>query len=272
MKKKFFIYSGIFLVVVIAIVFLFVFSGEEETPMDEENGEMDAGISGEENGLTEDREEAEREVRETDNDDRLREEEVIREEDGITYSERDGQIFVYEGEGSKDFGIRRPEEGSFLLYIEGNREEGHFTVTGVHALPTYYGGKSTTHLFVNTSVEYEGTVLDWEGRTNELRIQAEGPWRVEVRPLSMAKKIEANEKIEARGDSVLLLEDEVGEVSVKGGLGEERGGDHFQLVAYNKSREVIAEESGEYEEVLEIPDDTEILQVLSCREWEIEAR
>ncbi len=267
--KKLLIAIGILLAVVIIAVGAFIVLREEDTPPEDESVDVEP-LNGW-NDLENDNDREERDDKEKENGDREEEPNDDAVENGETVSlENDApEPIIYTGEGDDDFGIEKPEEGAFLLYIEGNSKEEHFKVTGIHALPTYYGGKRPTHLFVNTFREYSGIVLDWEGRTNELEVVAEGSWRIEVRSLQSAKKVEIPGSIEGEGDNVLRIEGEPSRADITGNLGAGDDPEYFEVIAYNTTKEVIVETDSPYEDMVEISPDTSLLEITARGSWEI---
>jgi|GEM_PF-2308992 len=284
MKRTLLTRIGIGLLVLFFFFGIFLlFSGEEEDPVRDPE-ETDVEIPDEENDVSErEREEVLREGQEEEweedeeRDERETEEEVdrereeVRRDNGITYQRKDEETHVYEGEGSGEFGIRTPGESGFLLYAKGNSTEEHFIITGKQLLPTYYGGGDVTHLFVNTFKEYEGVLLDREGRTNTLEITAEGPWRVEIRPLSLAESLEASQEVFGEKDEVLSVEENVNTLTVAGNVGEEVPG-YFEISAYNGRKEVLVETEVAYEDTVDLPEETSLLQILAQGRWEIEGK
>ena len=91
---------------------------------------------------------------------------------------------TYRGSGSTTLSIRKPSAGPALLYVKGNAAKKTFIVTSQSA-----SGAPSGLLVTAVYVPYEGVrLLDTTrlGETTSLRIDATGPWTVQIRDVRTA--------------------------------------------------------------------------------------
>lgn len=142
------------------------------------------------------------------------------ENNDITSSEQQEQIpetIIYEGSGDDLIDITRPDsQKNYLIYIEGNNSENHFSVLGVD------DSGNDTILFVNTVEYYEGLNLAYadgitqSNPTEKLEISsATGDnWYIEVRPIEKAVNITGRSSYRNSGDYVFKIDESVGSVAI----------------------------------------------------------
>lgn len=138
---------------------------------------------------------------------------------------------VYDGSGDDVIDIQKPGGPSApaLLYVRGNAESRHFAVKG------YDATGSSTGLLVNTTDPYEGVrPLDFmQGEfTSRLEISANGPWYIEVRPISSARVIQAPGTIEGIGDDVFRVSGRTDTATIRGNDASR----HFAVIVYGDER------------------------------------
>lgn len=118
----------------------------------------------------------------------------------------------YTGSGDKTIAIRKPEPGTALLYVKGNAARQRFFVTRLGT------GGAMRGVVLAKFEPYEGVKLLDEGLLNQtasLRIEATGPWTVEIRSPRGAPLLRRSAS--GRTDTVLRYEGGVATATIAGG-------------------------------------------------------
>jgi hypothetical protein len=140
---------------------------------------------------------------------------------------------------------------------------------GNFAVWTIAADGSSNDLEVNVIGEYEGTVLfdayDSES-TVALRIEATGRWRVDIKPVALARRWQTTDELEGRGDDVVILED--GIEGFASTTIRHRGRSNFAVWAYtSEGADLLVNEIGRYEGEVLLPDGTLLLEVSADGPW-----
>jgi len=121
---------------------------------------------------------------------------------------------VYTGRGDRVLKLKRPggqSEGAVLLYVKGNAARVNFIIESKTA------DGEDVDLLVNETDPFEGLVpIDFQDgqRTSRLVVKAGGPWRLEVRPLTSARRFDS--AMSGRGSTVLYYTGDSGVATITG--------------------------------------------------------
>jgi hypothetical protein len=126
-------------------------------------------------------------------------------------------------------------------------------------------------LLVNEIGSYAGTVLfdAMEGeRTAALKVEADGPWSITMRPVQYARSWDSGKSIKGNGSDVLV----VNEV-FDGGLATANithsGSSNFAVFAYGDSQDLLVNEIGRYKGEVLVPGGTVVLELEADGPWAI---
>lgn len=171
---------------------------------------------------------------------------------------------TFEGSGPDVIELDKPEGIPAVVYIQGNRDGGHFAVT------SFDEGGGHIDLLVNTTEPYEGTrPMDFrDGEvTARLEIKAEGQWLIEVRPLhpESVRLAPIPGPVEGTGDEVFILS---GTPDVAHVIGNEAGG-HFAVKAWGNSVDLLVNTTDPFDGRVIVPGDSVVIEVVAESSWTI---
>lgn len=171
---------------------------------------------------------------------------------------------VYTGSGDNVIEIQKPGDpnGPALLYIRGNAASRYFGVE------SYDAAGNQVDLLVNTTDVYEGVVpLDFldDEQTTRLQISAVGEWYIEVRPLSMARRVTVPGTISGSGDDVFIID---GTPDIAHIVGNAEGR-YFGVVAYGDRYQLLVNETDPYDGRVIVASSAIIIEVMATGGWEI---
>lgn len=165
---------------------------------------------------------------------------------------------VFEGVG--DDIVTFEPKAARIVHITGNASSRYFGV-----IP--YKGDERKGSLVNTTDPYDGIVpLDfYDGdHTDSFEIKSEGPWRIEILPLSSARVISTS--LSGTGDEVLIVNGQPSRALIKGNASSR----YFGVRPYGGSSSVsLVNTTDPYEGRVRIPSGTKVLEVKSEGGWEI---
>jgi hypothetical protein len=146
--------------------------------------------------------------------------------------------------------------------IQGNQASRHFAVS------TYDDKNNQIDLIVNTTDAYSGTVpinfMDGEVAV-AFEVKATGDWTIQVIPLSQAPIYDGETTITGEGDSVFVM---LG-VKKTATIEANAGGNHFALISYGDSRELLVNTTDPYSGKVLIPSDAIVFEIKAVGEWSI---
>lgn len=132
-----------------------------------------------------------------------------------------------------------------------------------------YAGANRGSSLVNTTAPYQGlTALDFfdSKHTGRLEINASGPWRIEILPLTAARILQIPGEITGHGDDVIALLGEPDLATIKGNA----AGRHLGIVPYGGQRQSsVVNTTDPYEGQVLIPRDAKYLEITAVGEWSI---
>lgn len=165
---------------------------------------------------------------------------------------------VFEGVG--DDIVTFEPKAARIVHITGNASSRYFGV-----IP--YKGNERKGSLVNTTDPYDGIVpLDFSDgdRTDSFEIKSEGPWRIEILPLSTARVITTS--LSGTGDEVLIVSGQPSRALIKGNASSR----YFGVRPYGGSSSIsLVNTTDPYEGRVRIPSGTKVLEVKSEGAWEI---
>jgi len=172
------------------------------------------------------------------------------------------QPIVFEGQG--DTILSLDWAGLGLLRVSGNELSRHFAVT------LYDGQGGMLDIPVNTTEPYSGiTPLNFNGDlTTRFEVNAEGAWKIEVLPVSMARVLAVPGEISGRGDEVIVLSAPADLATVRGNQ-ESR---HFAVSTYQAGGRltgVVVNTTEPYEGQVILGRDSQILAVTAIGDWHL---
>jgi uncharacterized membrane protein YqaE (UPF0057 family) len=163
-------------------------------------------------------------------------------------------------EGSGDDVIDVVPAGPRLARITGNAAGAYFGM-----IP--YTGSERGSSLVNTTDPYEGIVpIDFlEGEaTDSIEVQATGPWRIELLPLSAARPIDG--ALSGTGDEVIRVVGSPDRAFITGNA----EGAYFGVRPWGGSPSIsMVNTTDPYEGRVRVPDDTLFLEIKAIGAWEI---
>jgi hypothetical protein len=164
------------------------------------------------------------------------------------------------GPGAKVARFEIPEAAAAIATIS-HRGSSNFAVTSLNAS----GG--TNELLVNEIGNYAGTVLfDVVDHSVAFEIEADGPWRIEIKPISAARAWNPSQKLIGKGADVLLVSPHSsGLVTLD--LTHD-GESNFAVTSYTAdSRDLLVNKIGQFAGQVLLPDGTLFLQVEADGSW-----
>jgi hypothetical protein len=164
------------------------------------------------------------------------------------------------GTGAKVAKFEIPETAAAIATIN-HRGSSNFAVTSLDAS----GG--TNELLVNEIGNYAGTVLfDVVDHSVAFEIEADGSWRIDIKPISAARAWDPSERLIGKGaDVVLVSPPSSGLVTLD--LTHE-GESNFAVTSYTAdSHDLLVNEIGQFSGQVLLPDGTLLLQVEADGSW-----
>lgn len=165
---------------------------------------------------------------------------------------------TYSGYGDDYFDIT-PFDDLYYFKISGNSEARHFSVTGYDAAGNY------TELFVNTTDQYSGYVLDPDQDTRTLEINSEGNWTVRILPLATAPVITPEETYCGNGDGVFIIPAGATTAKIHGNSEEH----HFAVETYGERHDLLVNTTSLYDGKVRVDPGALILTVNADGGWTI---
>ena len=155
-----------------------------------------------------------------------------------------------------------PDDRPWMLEIKGNAAERHFAVKG------YDENMGYTELFVNTTDQYSGFVIDPSLTTVLLEISAEGSWEIIVHDLY------ANVPNVSKGEAISGFGDAVYEILSHGMTADISGNSdahHFAVKTFgDSSNELLVNTTDPYEGTVMLKGDPFLLIINSESDWTIQ--
>lgn len=181
-------------------------------------------------------------------------------DDGISVVERVGSSSgrSYSGSGDDYIDIT-PLDDLWYMEISGNQAGSHFAVKGYNASDDY------AELFVNTTDPYKGSVFELEQSTRMLEITASDSWSVNLRPLSDAPRLTADEAYSGIGDAVLLLPSGCTSAQISGNDWSR----HFAVKAYGDYFDLLVNTVDPYSGRVRLERNAVVLTVTAEGGWTI---
>ena len=183
---------------------------------------------------------------------------------------------VYSGYGDDVINLNDPY-GITLFKIKSLNSDGHFAVWA------YSSNSDHRDLLVNTIGSYQGITMEDPYYTkngnniNQLEIKADGPWEIEVIPLSAVKSISSGQTVTGTGDSVLRVKGNTRTATIKGN----QSSHHFAVHSYGYSkhrtgkytRDLLVNEIDPYSGTVSLQDPymqgVKIIQIKAVGPWSI---
>ena len=152
----------------------------------------------------------------------------------------------------------------------------HFAHTGQSnfIVESFAAENSRIDLLVNTIGNFKGVVpVDFDGTdTKRFTIKADGPWEVQILPLSSATKMNVPGSIAGEGDDVILLG---GAAPDKITIDASQASSNFVLLSYSNPSSIdrldlLANEIAPYTGVVLAPNGTGILVITATGPWKLD--
>lgn len=181
----------------------------------------------------------------------------------------DIRVQRFQGEGSRVLDIEKPADAPALVAMEGNAASRYFSVTALGA------GNEQKDLLASAAEPYRGVrLLDADFRAGSLRLEVEatGPWTIELRPVSTARKVAVPGQFQGNGDDVLLIEGTPDLARFSGNKGgrDGRGAGFFGARAYGgQYPDILFSASDPYEGQVTVPTETKVVEVEATGPWSV---
>lgn len=128
----------------------------------------------------------------------------------------------------------------------------------------------TVNLLVNEIGAYKGTVLldayDDEDSV-ALRVQATGPWKLTIKPLSDARVWDPSKRLTGKGDDVIFIYPPASDFAVA--TIKHSGRSNFAVWAYGDDADLLVNEIGKYEGEVVIGESVGVLAITADGSWSV---
>jgi hypothetical protein len=168
---------------------------------------------------------------------------------------------VYEGAGTQVIEIALPDPSEAAIATLSHTGGANFAVWELDA------DLSQVDLMVNTIGNYSGSVLvnlTEDVTTTSLEITADGPWRVEIKPLAAARPFDA--EITGTGDDVVSYVGDAQVVALS-----HQGDANFAIWFYGDEQELLVNEIAGYNATVPMSGGPAVLDVTANGPWSITA-
>ena len=172
------------------------------------------------------------------------------------------QPIVYQGTGDGIVEVSK-NDIAMIIHVVGNSSSRHFAVENFGA------DGEVIDLLVNTTDPYDGIrPLDFydDELTTRFQVSADGPWRIELLPLTAARRLDLPGVIEGNGDDVFYLNGTPDLAIIQGNEGSQ----HFAVVSYGDSSDLLVNTTDPYNGTVILDRETFVIEVDSEGSWRIE--
>ena len=166
------------------------------------------------------------------------------------------------GRGDDVISVNKPA-GPALAHISTSAPEGNFSVWNLD------DNGQNIDLLVNEIGRYSGIrLIDFRDRENTARfeINADGPWKIEVIPVTAAKKANVPGKVNGSGDDVVLLRGSRPDTATINHSGDS----NFAVTAYgSRGADLLVNEIGTYQGTVTLGN-ADVLEIVADGSWSID--
>ncbi|MCA1823517.1 MAG: hypothetical protein LC640_04485 [Frankia sp.] len=144
---------------------------------------------------------------------------------------------IHRGRGDDVLRLTKPAGAPALVVVVGGAASTNFVIT------SHSSDNQQLDLLVNVIGTYRGTTLIDAGadeETSYLRVQATGPWTIEIRPISRARRFTTS--VRGRGDDVVIYDGDDGIATIRGGAPDT----NFTVHTYKDSVDLLVNELSRY--------------------------
>lgn len=151
-----------------------------------------------------------------------------------------------------------------IARISTTQSGGNFAVINYDSSGNYIG------LLVNRIGSYSGIrpidFFDYE-HTSRFEITAEGPWRIEILPLTSARSLSVPGKLSGSGDDVILLRGSTPDIATI----SHEGDSNFAVTAYGTwGPDLLVNEIGSYNGKVIVSGDAMVMEIVADGNWSVD--
>jgi len=170
------------------------------------------------------------------------------------------------GKGDKVPKFTIPADAPAIALIS-SKGAGNFSIESLAA------NGSQNELLVNTIGAYSGTVLFDIGAGEHsvaFKVGATGIWSITIKPITSGRAWDTTTKLTGKGDDVVLLSPPAAGLTAISVVGS--GKDNFIIQSYglDGTSTILVNEIGSYSGVVQLPDQSELLQVNADGAWSVD--
>ena len=170
------------------------------------------------------------------------------------------------GKGDKVPRFTIPDDAPAIAVVT-SKGAGNFSVESLAA------DGSQNELLVNTIGAYSGTVLFDIGSGEHsvaFKVGATGIWSIVVKPITSARAWDTTTKLTGKGDDVVLLNPPAEGLTSISVIGSGKGNFIVQTYSLDGTSTILVNEIGPYSGQVELPDQSELLQVNADGGWSVD--
>lgn len=173
-----------------------------------------------------------------------------------------GTFAVLKKSGRGDAVVKLPAGLKGAVLVATHRGSSNFVIESLDS------SNDSVDLLVNDIGRYTGTTFvgeGYNGSPTKLKIQADGRWTIEIKPVSKAPKM--SEKSSGVGDAVLLYEMAAKDLMIK-----HKGKSNFVVNVVGNGDGLLVNEIGNYQGVVPIGEGPAVVVVTADGSWSVQAQ
>ena len=169
---------------------------------------------------------------------------------------------IYTGSGDSIVDVVKPYDAA-LVHITGNASSRYFGISSLDS------NNEVIDLLVNTTDPYDGVrPLDLMANqvTTRFEIQADGPWAIEISPISSVYKLMIPGELSGKGDYVFAIAEGTPDTAVITGNADSR---YFGVFGYSNGPDMLVNTTDPYNGTVILDKATFLIVVQAVGDWTI---